>query len=420
MATDLTILQLGPKGDGICEGLSGPIFVDRAIPGDKVSIRLQIDSRGIHRGEITELLESSPYRVPAPCPHYESCGNCTLQHLDEQYYRDWKVEVVKEALTKQRLQPQEWKEPIFIGEKKRRRATFAAFKQRDKVVMGYYRRRSKQIADVKSCLVGDPKLLSLRNAVQNYIGPVLRAYTPTDVFLQVVGDSADMLITGPIGRTGVPDSQVVQYLEPLLEITSLCRIAWRESEEAAIKIIASHQPVTATFGGLKVNLPPDAFLQPTVNGERALVDCVLAALPEKGKFADLFSGCGTFSGPMLARGSVDCFESSQEAVSALGKAARGRQLRAVRRDLFRNPLRREEANQYDAIVFDPPRAGSPEQAMALKNAKVPVIVGVSCNPATFARDARILCGGGYRLKSVQIVDQFHWSHHVEMVGVFVR
>lgn len=105
MATDLTILQLGPKGDGICEGLSGPIFVDRAIPGDKVSIRLQIDSRGIHRGEITELLESSPYRVPAPCPHYESCGNCTLQHLDEQYYRDWKVEVVKEALTKQRLQP---------------------------------------------------------------------------------------------------------------------------------------------------------------------------------------------------------------------------------------------------------------------------------------------------------------------------
>src|SRR5690606_16557545 len=135
--------------------------------------------------------------------------------------------------------------------------------------------------------------------------------------------------------------------------------------------------------------------------ERALSSAVMAALPAIGKLADFFSGCGTFSGPMLERGEVDAFESSPSAVRALAKAAGKHPLRVFRRDLFRNPLRREECNRYDAVVFDPPRAGCPEQAAAMASSRVPLLVGVSCNPATFARDARTLCRGGYRLVSVQ-------------------
>jgi 23S rRNA (uracil1939-C5)-methyltransferase len=147
---------------------------------------------------------------------------------------------------------------------------------------------------------------------------------------------------------------------------------------------------------------------------------VMELLPASGKFADLFSGCGTFSGPMLARGSVDAYESVAPAIRALDKAKAALPLKAFRRDLDREPLRREEANRYDAIVFDPPRAGAAEQAKALAAAKMPVLIGVSCNPATFARDARMLVDGGYRFDSVRVIDQFTWSHHVELVAGFTK
>jgi 23S rRNA (uracil1939-C5)-methyltransferase len=171
---------------------------------------------------------------------------------------------------------------------------------------------------------------------------------------------------------------------------------------------------------LDVALPPLAFLQPTEAGAAALVEAVLELLPASGKFADLFAGSGTFTGPMLTRGSVDAYESGAAAVRALEKAKGTLPLKAFRRDLDREPLKREEANRYDAIVFDPPRAGAAEQAKAFASAKTPLLVAISCNPATFARDARILVDGGYRLDSVKVIDQFTFSHHVELVAGFSK
>ena len=179
-------------------------------------------------------------------------------------------------------------------------------------------------------------------------------------------------------------------------------------------------PLTASFGVLNVPLPPLAFLQPTEAGERALVDAVLELLPQSGRTADLFSGCGTFAGSFLKRGSVDAYENAADAVTALDRAKGAAPLQVFRRDLYHDPLRADEAARYDAIVFDPPRAGAEEQAKALAGGKVPLIIGVSCNPITFARDARILTEGGYRLESVKIIDQFTWTHHVELVAAFKR
>jgi 23S rRNA (uracil1939-C5)-methyltransferase len=418
--TALTIRELGPQGDGIHRGPQGRVYVERSLPGDRLNARVRRDEAGIMRGEIIEIIEESPYRQTAPCPHYEHCGNCTLQHLRHDFYQDWKNNLVADAFFRQGLQPRQWKNTVFIGTGLRRRATFTASLERGRIEVGYYRRRSRQIADIDSCLVADPKLMQMRETLKTYLAGLLIAGKPLDIFLQLVGDSLEIVLTGPVGRDGKPDRKIQATLAPLLSQSPIRRIGWRNRPQDGIQILLREGPLVATFGALKVDLPPAAFLQATREGETALVNRVLAALPASGHFADLFSGCGTFSGPMLTRGSVDAYEWIPSAVQALQKAAGPQPLKAFRRDLFANPLRRDELNRYDAVVFDPPRGGCPEQAQAMASARVRTLVGVSCNPATFARDARILCEGGYRLQSLQIVDQFLWSHHVEMIGVFTK
>lgn len=411
--TNLSISKLGNKGDGIHEGSEGLIFVPRTAPGDLIKARIYQDPEGVVRADFIELLSPSPQRQDPPCPHYDVCGNCTLQHLNEKYYQAWKVEMVKDAFRKVGVEPQQWHDPIFLGGENRRRATFSAMKFGLDILLGYYRRRSREISNIDSCLVADPKLIDLRNNLRPLLGPVLYEAKPCDFLVQLVGDTVDLAITGPLGKKGEPDDKVLAALEQILLVLQIERISWRASDQEDYEILFERDPVMASFGRLQVALPPAAFLQPTLAGEKALVNAVMNALPPKGKFADLFSGCGTFTGPLSERGSVEAFESVEKAVKALGKVAK-----VEKRDLFANPLKPQELNRYDAVVFDPPRAGCLELAKNMARAKTPVLVGVSCNPATFARDAKVLTEGGYRLESLQIIDQFLWSHHVEVVGQF--
>ncbi len=410
---DLTIRSLGPQGDGIAMGSQGRIYVDRALPGEYIKAKIKRDASGTPRAEIIKILEPSLHRQEAPCKHYDACGNCTLQHADDSFYRKWKTETVKEALSKVGLFPKQWEKPVFVGENSRRRVTFTAVKHRNKITLGYYKRRSSEITDISSCLIADPILLELREEIKTYLLPVLLEAKPVDIFFQLVGKSVDMVITGQIGRN-------LQSLSDLIEDIIISRISIREDEKSAVKTLFSKEPVIAKFGNLHVNLPPAAFLQPTLEGEKVLVSTVMDFLPKTGKFADLFSGCGTFTGPLLERGAVDAFESAPLAVSALTKAVGKNPLKVFKRDLFKNPLRRDDLKRYDAIVFDPPRAGCPEQADWMASSKVKTLIGVSCNPISFARDARILCDGGYRLQNLKVVDQFHYSHHVEVVGLFTK
>ncbi len=417
---DLTIQQLGPQGDGIHFGPRGRVFVDRGLPGDRIKAKIQRDGQGIIRAEVVNLVKPSPFRQPAPCRHYDVCGNCSLQHLNEKYYRDWKVEMVKDALRKVRVSPRRLLPPVFVPAQTRRRATFSALRQKGQVILGYYRRRSRQISDINTCLVADPKILAIRDAVKPLLGRILTEGKAVDIFIQLVGENAEVVITGPLGKFDEPDKFVVDALMPLFTSKKVARLSWRTNEDSAVHGLLGSGQLLAKFGELTVALPPAAFMQPTREGERALVKAVMDALPAKGNFADLFSGCGTFSGPMLAKGTVDAFEMSPAAVKALGKAAGRFPLKAIRRDLFKNPLRREDLRRYDAVVFDPPRAGCERQAEALASSRISTLVAISCNPMSFARDARILCDGGYQLNSLQLIDQFVWSHHVEVVGVFSR
>ncbi len=410
---------LGPQGDGIHKSAGGPIYVERALPGDTVIAQVQ-RSGGALRGELTQIITPSPDRIEAPCPSYNVCGGCTLQHANADLYRGWKIEIVRTALGKVGLEPKTWLEPTYLEAGTRRRVTFAAFKSGKAVTLGYFRRRSHQVAEINACLVAEPGIMDLRQRLGPLLVPLLQGGKPADVFIQSVNGLYDVVITGAVGATGVPDFKIYDAATTLVQTAKVSRISWRASENDDAEVLLEASPIHAVFGALRVPLPPLAFLQPTALGERALVEAVMSALPATGKFADLFAGCGTFSGPMLERGTVDAFENSAPAIQALNKARAAKPLNPIRRDLFRNPLLADEFKKYDAVVFDPPRAGAAEQVKTLALSKVARVVGVSCNPNTFARDARVLVDGGYALDSVKVVDQFTWSHHVELVAVFTK
>jgi len=420
MAADLLIHALGPKGDGVHRGERGPVFVDRALPGDRVEVQIRSDADGALRGDLIKVIEASPHRVEAPCPVHEVCGGCTLQNAGDEFYRTWKTSVVTDALDRQGMEPEVWHEPVFLPAGHRRRVTFAAFRKKNAVTLGYHRRRSHEVTDIAACLTADPAIMALRAKLVTALVPILQDGKAADIFIQTVDGASEVVITGPIGKKGVPDLQVYEGVAELAHGANVNRIAWRARERDTLEVLLEVNPLYAKFGALDVPLPPLAFLQPTKPGEAALVAAVMDALPAKGRFADLFAGCGTFSGSMLERGPVEAFDNVESAIRALEKARGPKPLKAVLRDLFRNPLDPEEANRFDAIVVDPPRAGAQEQARMLATAKTPLVIAVSCSPATFARDARILVDGGYVLESVKVIDQFTWSHHVELVAVFAR
>lgn len=420
MTGDLLIHELGPKGDGVHRSRGGTVYVDRALPGDRIQAAIRRDDDGVLRGDLLKIIKASPHRVRAPCPNYDVCGGCTLQHAKDEFYRRWKVDIVRDALRNKGLKPRVWRDPVFLPAGDRRRATFTALRKNDLVILGHYRRRAHHVTDIASCLVADPAVMDMRDRLTALLARILQDGKPAAAFIQAVNGQFDIVITGPVGKTGKPDQETRKAIGQLARDASVNRISWRAHLDDTAEIISEISPPRAHFGDLDVILPPLAFLQPTQAGENALVGAVMELLPPTGKFADLFSGCGTFTGPMLERGAVDAYESVGSAVRALDKAKGSRPLKALRRDLFLNPLRRDEANRYDAIVFDPPRAGAQAQVRMLASSRAPILVGVSCNPATFARDARILVDGGYRLDSVRVVDQFTWSHHVELVAAFTK
>ena len=420
MADIIEITDLGAQGDGVHQAGLERIYVERALPNESVRVKHRGKDNGLQRADLLEVLTASPVRVAAPCVHYDVCGGCTLQHATEAFYRDWKTGVVQSILARNGLVPEQWLAPVFLPAGQRRRVTFAAARKGKSVTLGYFRRRTHLVTDITACLVADPVLMDLRAKLIPLLVPILQEGKPADIFLQHVDGAVELVITGPIGARGRPDLSLHEALAALVNATGIARVAWRARERDTPEVMLEARPVMARFGALDVALPPLAFLQPTKLGEKALVDAVMALLPASGTFADLFSGCGTFSGPMLARGPVEAYDSVETSMRALDKAKGQAPLRATQRDLFQDPLRPDELKRFDALVFDPPRLGAREQAQAIAQSNCPTVVAVSCNPVTFARDARLLTGGGYTLNSVQVVDQFTWSHHVELVAGFTR
>lgn len=417
---ELLIDHLGPLGDGVSVGRRGRIYVDRSLPGERIKAEITRDTQGVMRAEPIQIHTPSAHRQNPPCPHYSDCGNCSMQHVRDGFYRSWKTEMVKNQLSRYSVFPDQWLPPIFMRNALRRRATFTLRRpnKRSPVVMGYYRRRSQSVTEIESCMILDPTLMALKKPIQTLFETAIMSRETVDIFLQIIDGHPEMLITGvpQKGRSPLWRKQLAKWAQAL----GLSRVGWRSSYDCGIEILFHQGPLIASFGPLRVPLPLGAFLQPTQEGENALVNSVMRSLPPVNLIADLFSGCGTFSGPLLYRGMVDAYDSDKRSINALGKAARHWPLQVKHRDLFSVPIHSSKLNAYDAILFDPPRQGCERQAREMARSRVKTIIGISCQVESFARDARSLCQGNYRLLNVQIIDQFQWSHHVEVVGVFSK
>ncbi|MCP5039224.1 MAG: class I SAM-dependent RNA methyltransferase [Rhodobacteraceae bacterium] len=402
----VTIERLGHHGDGIAPG---PIYVPRALPGEVVTGQVEND-----RMNAPKILTPVSERVRPPCRHYKNCGGCSLQHAADGFVEGWKKGVVETALRAQGL-PAPMRQFHTSPPQSRRRATIAARRLKKGAQVGFHGIRTDTICEIDECQLLRPELLEMLPLVRDLAIMGVSRKGRLAVTLTLLDDGMDVAVNG--GRPMTP-ALYSEIAELSAKSGKVARLSW-EGET-----VAAFSTAQVSFGPAKVCPPPGSFLQATLEGEKALVSAVTQAAGSAKTIADLFAGCGTFALPLAANAMVHAVEGSKEMLAALSAGWRGAKgLKTVSteaRDLFQRPLLTDELNRYGAVVVDPPRAGAEAQMAEIAKAHVPVIVMVSCNPATFARDAKVLIDSGYSNAWIDIVDQFRWSSHIELVACFLR
>ena len=414
---DVEIAALGARGDGVgyADGPGGKsaIFVPFAAPGDRLRVAITGERDGGLRGHIVERLADGADRIQPPCRHFGDCGGCALQHVAPEAYVAWKQSLVGQALARRGIEA-----PILplriLPPAGRRRAVFAAVRRGNRMDLGFNASASANIVDLQTCLILDLKLVELLAPLRQTLLAVLGPKEAADLAATLTDSGIDLWIKS----RRPPALAAREALADLAQGRDLARVSTGPEAEL---VVMRRQP-RAIFGSVAVALPPGAFLQPTAAGETVLAEAVSGGLAGRGRVADLYAGCGTFTFPLSASARVHAVEGDGPSLAALAGAARnlaGR-VSAERRDLARSPLTVAELKRFDAVVFDPPRAGAKEQAAEIARSSLDLAVSVSCHPGSFARDARILIDGGFRLEQVLPVDQFPWSPHLELVGIFRR
>jgi 23S rRNA (uracil1939-C5)-methyltransferase len=410
---DVEIDALGAGGDGLAKGPEGArLIVPGALPGE----RARVDPGKGGRCSSVEILTRSPHRIAAPCRHFGACGGCSIQHLADPAYAAWKIDLARAALAREGLTP----EIAALGRvapNSRRRAELAAVKTASGVALGFHHENSSSVVDLETCHVLSPPLFAALPALRSTLADILRPAQRVDVHLTASEAGLDVLFTG-----STPDAKARARLAEYARAADIPRIAWRTDARRSAEIVVLRRVPVLTLAGVPVEPPPGAFLQASAEAEAILVAQVVAAIGKAKRVADLYAGLGTFTFPLTSR--VRAFEGNDAARAALDaaarKAKRAGKIVAETRDLDRRPLTPPELEEFDALVFDPPREGAQSQARNLARGRVPVVVGVSCNPVSFARDAKLLVEGGYALTRVTPVDQFPWTGHLELVGVFAK
>jgi 23S rRNA (uracil1939-C5)-methyltransferase len=397
MAVSEKIVRIAARGDGVSE--SG-VHVPMTAPGDRVG-------EGI-------LLEAGPHRAVPPCRHFPECGGCQLQHVDDEAYAAFLVDRVFSALAAQDIAAPEILEPHLSPPVSRRRASLRSERRGRRVLLGFNAEQSHRIIDMHECFILRTELFALVEPLRRLMGELMGPRGGGGVRMTLVDQGADILLEKV-------EAEGLEASEALTEFASTYRLARLSIDDGyGVQTRWEPEPVSITINGISVPFPHGGFLQATMEGEAALIASVREAVKGARVFADLFAGLGTFALSMDGR--ILAAEAARDAALAL-KAAADRAQRQVfvdHRDLFRNPYDEKELGRFEAVIIDPPRAGAKEQVERLAGSTVPRIASVSCNPATFARDARILIDGGYRLEWIRPIGQFRWSTHVELVGAFSR
>ena len=385
------IVRIAARGDGVTATGRHVAF---GVPGDAV-----LDDGALAYG---------PHHQEPPCRHFPECGGCQLQHADDEAYRDFLVSRVEQALAQQKIETA-IRPPHLSPPRSRRRATLKAMTVGKRALIGFNAEQSHRIVDMRECHILRPELFELVEPLRRLLSGMIHPKRVAEIQLTLLDRGIDVQLKSvPAGR--------LSEIEALTSFAMDYQLA-RLGVDRGLGPEAIYEPVPAsiTLSGVPVAFAPGSFLQATADGEAALIEAVHEAIAGAGPTADLFAGLGTFA---LATRASYAAEAARDAAAALKHAAPG--MNVEHRDLYRRPLDSAELRTFDAVVLDPPRAGAEEQIEVLSRSSVERIAYVSCNPATFGRDAATLLAGGYKLEWVQPVGQFRWSTHVELAAKFSR
>ena len=399
MSEAALIERIAARGDGVT---ADGRHVAGGVPGDRV--------------RDDGIIIPGPNRTEPVCRHFGKCGGCQLQHVAEPALADFVRDRVVGGLEGQDVAFGEVLPVVLSPPQSRRRAALTALRTGKQVAIGFNAAQSNQIVDMRICPLLLPELFALIAPVRALLVMIAQPRRPVKVKMQMLDQGVELILEG-VKAEGL---DAAMALQDFAGAHRLARFAIDQGD--GLEILWQPEPPTMRFGDVTVEVPPFAFLQPTATGQAALIDAVKKAIGDAGAVADLFAGVGTFALSVQAGRKVYAAEGARDATAALTAAAnRARALVATEhRDLFRRPLVPAELNRFGAVILDPPRAGAEEQVKQLAGSTTPVIAYVSCNPASFARDAKMLVEGGYSLDWVQPVGQFRWSTHVELAARFSR
>jgi 23S rRNA (uracil1939-C5)-methyltransferase len=404
----LVVDRVGHRGDGVTDGADGAIYVPGALPGETVEVEPVAGHPD--RRRLLHVEQSSPERIAPICPHFGVCGGCAVQHWAAPRYRAWKRGLVVEALAQADLDATVGELIDAHGDGRRRAVFHGRRRGRDVLEVGFSAARSHRLVAIDRCPILAKQLDGAIDAAWAVAEALDATRKPLDIQITATdaGLDVDVRGTGPLTAAPMADLAGVADKRDLARLT-------RHGE-----LIALRRTPTVRIGSAIVALPPAAFLQATAAGEAELARLVIAACAGAANIADLFCGVGPFALRLAERARIVAADDDEGALAALKRAAATttglKPVTVERRDLFRNPLLAAELKDFDAVVFDPPRQGADMQARELAASGVPVVVAVSCNPGTFARDLRELVRGGYRIGEITPVDQFRYAAHIEIVA----
>ncbi len=409
--------SLGSEGDGVSRERGAPLHVAYALGGETVMVH----PVGRGRAIAGQVLEASPDRVTPPCRLFGRCGGCVLQHLDRAAALAWKTGLVRDALRNAGFTPPAEILAVQSPPSTRRRMDLAVRRGPEGVIIGLHARGSDEVVALTECHVLLPRLFEL-------IAPLQLVLTRLQGLRKSGSASVNMLESGPDILLSTDAEMVPRDRTILAEFAAaqgVPRIAWQlAGGRAVVETLCSLAPSIHSFGGVTITPPAGTFMQATLEGERAITDAVLAALPDRlprsARIVELYAGCGTISFPLATRARVIAYEGDQASVACVRAAGSGHRVEITQRDLNRQPVMARDFAGAAAIVLDPPHAGAGAQARELAGSNVGTVIYVSCNPTALAQDARLLAEAGYRLDRVTVIDQFLWSARAESVCLFTR
>jgi 23S rRNA (uracil1939-C5)-methyltransferase len=403
------ITELGRRGDGIAKLENGDsCFVPYTLAGETIAI-----AHNENRAEIVEIKKASPDRIEPFCPHFANCGGCATQHVSQTTYKEWKRGIVETALINKGLTSEI--DPLIDAHGAgRRRVTFHAKREKNQVQAGLMKHRSHRILDLDTCPILTPELASGIEITRGFAAFVPSRSKPLDIQLTATENGIDCNIRG----SSEGGSNLFTEIAEIADKYNLSRVTFGRDI-----VIERHAPIISV-DDVKVTLPPASFLQPTADGEQVLASLVIEHLEGATQIADLYCGIGPFALRLAKQSTITAFDNDAPSITALINAVNHVQglkpITALQRDLSEDPLLPQELNKFDAVVFDPPRAGALAQVEQLAASTINTIVAVSCDPASFAKDAAALVQSGFILECVTPIDQFKYTAHVELVALFKR